>query len=149
MEMALRRIAGYPSYPRKRVSSNRKRLTCITSAAAYWIVRSSRTMTAEFVSGCCLTRSASIQIQFQMIPPQFFALDAANGAIGHSFFGGAIIDHMDRKGAARRPEHAKFLDRLASGPKPQLLEAVLHQICPANSHGVFKKKPMEPSRPAP
>jgi hypothetical protein len=51
--------------------------------------------------------------QSQMIPPQFLALDAANGAIGHSFFGGAIIDHMDRKDAARRREYAKFLDRLA------------------------------------
>jgi hypothetical protein len=77
--------------------------------------------------------------KFQMTPPQFFALDAANGAIGHALLGGAIIDHMDRKGAARRREHAKFLDRLASGPKPQLLEAVLRQVCPGDGHGVFQK----------
>src|SRR5258706_122965 len=38
-----------PSYPRRRVSSNRRRLSLNTSAAAYWIVRSSRTMTGEIV----------------------------------------------------------------------------------------------------
>src|SRR5260370_4482949 len=36
------------SYPRKRVSSNRRRRRWNTSAAAYWIVRPGRTMTVEF-----------------------------------------------------------------------------------------------------
>jgi hypothetical protein len=74
-----------------------------------------------------------------MVAPQLFALNATDGAIGHSFLGRAIIDHMDRKGAARACENAELFDRLASRPKPELLKAISRQICPANSHGVFQE----------
>jgi len=143
---------GEPDDRLQRVSSNRGRLRWNASAAAYWIVRSSRTMTAEFVGRHSVTTMATshqhlaagangrpASFRTQVVAPLLFALNATNGAIGDPFLGRAIIDHLDRKGAARACEHAKFFDGLASGPKPELLEAVSRQICPANSHGVFQE----------
>src|SRR5258708_23294816 len=142
---------GGPDDRLQRVSSNRRRLRWNTSAVAYWIVRSSRTMTPEFVGRHSVTMATSHQhlaagangrpasFQTQMVAPLLFALNATNRAIRDPFLGRAIIDHLDRKGAARDCEHAKLFDGLASGPKPKLLEAVSRQICPTNSHGVFQE----------
>jgi hypothetical protein len=69
----------------------------------------------------------------QVVPPELFALNATNGAIGKLFLCRTIIDHMERKPAAQISENAKSFNCLASGPKPDLLKAVSRQICPANS----------------
>jgi hypothetical protein len=74
-----------------------------------------------------------------MVAPEFFALNATNGAIGNLFLGHAIVDHVDRKSAAQVAEDAKSFHRLASGPKPNLVQAVARQICPTNSHGMFQE----------
>jgi hypothetical protein len=66
-------------------------------------------------------------------------LNATNGTIGNPFFGRAVFDHMDRKPTAQVPQNAKSFNALASWPKPDLLQAVSCQICPANSHGVFQE----------
>jgi hypothetical protein len=47
---------------------------------------------------------AAPSFQSQVVPPEFFALNATNGAIGNLFLRRAIIDHMDRKSAAQVAE---------------------------------------------
>jgi hypothetical protein len=80
-----------------------------------------------------------LSFQPQVVAPQLFALNATYRAIGNEFLGRTIFDHMDRKPDARVAENAKFFDRLASGPKLHLPQAVSRQICTANSNGVFQK----------
>ena len=82
---------------------------------------------------------AVVSFRSQMVTPEFFALNATSRAIGNLFVGRAIADHMDRKSAAQVAEHAKSFHRLASGPKPDLLQAVSRQIRPTNSHGMFQE----------
>jgi hypothetical protein len=74
----------------------------------------------------------------QVVPPELFALNATNGAIGKLFLCRTIIDHMERKPAAQILENAKSLNCLASGPKPDLL-TVSRQICPANSDSMSQE----------
>src|SRR5260221_9963944 len=127
---------GEPDDRLQRVSSNRGRLRWNASAAAYWIVRSSRTMTAEFVGRHSVTTMATshqhlaagangrpASFRTQMVAPLLFTLNATNGAIGDPFLGRSIIDHLERKGAARACENAKLFVALTSRPKPTIMEA--------------------------
>src|SRR5258708_13438569 len=79
---------GEPDDRLQRVSSNRRRLRWNTSAAAYWIVRSSRTMTAEFVGRRSVTTIATshqhlpagpngrpTSFRTQILAPLLFALN--------------------------------------------------------------------------
>jgi hypothetical protein len=63
-----------------------------------------------------------------VVPPELFALNATDGAIGNFFLCRAIFDYMDGKPALQVPENAKSFNCLASGPKPDLLKAVPRQI---------------------
>jgi hypothetical protein len=74
-----------------------------------------------------------------VVASQFLALNATYRAIGNGFLGRTIFDHMDGKPTAQIAENAKFFNRLASGPKLHLPQAVSRQICTANSDGVFQK----------
>jgi len=69
---------------------------------------------------CSARRRRLILLQSQVVSPEFFALNATNGAIGNFLLCRAIIDHMDRKPAAQVPENAKLFNCLASGPKQDL-----------------------------
>jgi hypothetical protein len=70
-----------------------------------------------------------------MITPLLLALDAPYCAIGHVLLCRTIIDHMNRKLAARSREHGNTLDRFASGPHTKLLDTVSRQVCPTNPNG--------------
>src|SRR6266702_3288460 len=50
------------SYPRKRVSSNRRRMKWNRERPAYWIVRSSRTMTAGFAAALPFSHQRSLSV---------------------------------------------------------------------------------------
>ena len=71
-----------------------------------------------------------------MISPQLLPLDASKCAVGDLVLCRAIVDHMDGEPAAQIAEHAEALDRFASGPHPDLLQAVSRQICPQGAGGL-------------
>src|SRR5258708_12748254 len=108
------RAFGEPDDRLQRVSSNRGRLRWNASAAAYWIVRSSRTMTAEFVGRHSVTTMATshqhlaagangrpASFRTQMVAPLLFTLNATNGAICDPFLAPALIHHLARNGSTR------------------------------------------------
>ena len=92
--------------------------------------------------------AASIILRSSGTPPELFALNATNGAIGKLFLCRTIIDHMERKPAAQIPENVKSFNYLASRPKPDFLKAVWRQIWPANSDSMSQEAHEKQFRPA-
>jgi hypothetical protein len=74
-----------------------------------------------------------------VISPQFFTLNAANGAIRKPLVCQPIIDDANRKSTTRIAENADAFDRFASGPTPGLLQTITRQVCAADSHRMFQE----------
>jgi hypothetical protein len=81
-----------------------------------------------------------------MIAPQLFPLNAPKRAICEFLLCRAVVDHMNAKLAARIPEHTEALNRLASRPQPELLQAVSRQICTTDPDRLPRKPHGDSSR---
>jgi hypothetical protein len=75
-----------------------------------------------------------------MKTPQLLTLDASKGAVGDVLLCQAIIGHMNRKLAAQIPKHGEALDRLASRPQAELLQAVSRKVRPTDPYRVLHKR---------
>ena len=66
-----------------------------------------------------------------MISPLFLAFDAAHGAVRDALVGRSVVQYAGKK-FFLVDEDADTLHALAAWPKPDLVEAIADQVCPAD-----------------
>jgi len=76
----------------------------------------------------------ALAVRSEVISPQLFTLNAANGTIREPLVCHAIIDDANRKPVTHIAENADAFDRFASGPTPDMLQAITREVCAADCH---------------